>query len=455
MAAHASRLDSWRGSLRAIGDVKNHPYLIILVVALSLRLIFLALMLGHHDSADSIVQIAPDSTFYWAAANDIAGSCDWNSRGVQIFGPGYPGILALGILLTGGLPVLILLIQVLLSTLAAVLMAELAYQLTHDRTMAIVAGLLAATSITSISLASILLSDSVFTLMLIIAFLLLVTGVRRDRLLPALISGVILGCAALTRSAGVYLFLLIPAIVFAATDDDTVARRVILRRRLRVIAMATSMMLLVLGLWVLHNYRQYDVVMVAHAPAVAKMRISALFMGSIHGTSFDDAMAELGESAQARTEFTSNDLEAVSHVADSTFGRLLRDHPGPCIVTYLDNLDKSVHTDWGTLQGQFPRWWRGINEFSHSMEEWPFRYRVTLLSLIGLLILVYRRRFALGAALLAVYVYFALLAGMTLWQGTRIFHPAQISWSILVAVELVESSRWIIKKVRSHLRERE
>ncbi len=211
MAAHASRLDSWRGSLRAIGDVKSHPYLIILVVALSLRLIFLALMLGHHDSADSIVQIAPDSTFYWAAANDIAGSCDWNSRGVQIFGPGYPGILALGILLTGGLPVLILLIQVLLSTLAAVLMAELAYQLTHDRTMAIVAGLLAATSITSISLASILLSDSVFTLMLIIAFLFLVTGVRRDRLLPALISGVLLGCAALTRSAGVYLFLLIPA----------------------------------------------------------------------------------------------------------------------------------------------------------------------------------------------------------------------------------------------------
>ena len=148
-ALRPQRLDSWTDTLSTVLRIGHHPYLLIGIVALLLRLLFLALMLGQHESADHLIRIAPDSSLYWSSAQSILENLDWDSKGVHIFGPGYPTILAAWSLISGSSPTLLLLIQVLVSTLSVILMAELSFQLTNDRTVSIAAGFLAATSLTS------------------------------------------------------------------------------------------------------------------------------------------------------------------------------------------------------------------------------------------------------------------------------------------------------------------
>ncbi len=59
-----------------------------------------------------------------------------------------------------------------------------------------------------------------------------------------------------------------------------------------------------------------------------------------------------------------------------------------------------------------------------------------ILSLIGLAI-IFRKNIKTALALGLFLMYFGLLSGVTFWQGSRIFYPAQVVQTILAATTLV------------------
>jgi hypothetical protein len=67
------------------------------------------------------------------------------------------------------------------------------------------------------------------------------------------------------------------------------------------------------------------------------------------------------------------------------------------------------------------------------LEKYGFDFRVTVLVLISLIVMVVRRQNKLAAVLIAIWLYFGMLSGLTLWQGSRVFYPGQIAWSIMLA----------------------
>ena len=68
-----------------------------------------------------------------------------------------------------------------------------------------------------------------------------------------------------------------------------------------------------------------------------------------------------------------------------------------------------------------------------------------ILSMAGLVILLWRRQFRTGIILGGIYFYFASMIGCFRWAGSRYFFPGQIAAVVLIAVTLVWLGSSIIK----------
>ncbi len=82
------------------------------------------------------------------------------------------------------------------------------------------------------------------------------------------------------------------------------------------------------------------------------------------------------------------------------------------------------------------------------------KYRTLALALVGLMIMIGRKQVKLAISLTLICAYFGATSAFTLNQGSRIFYPAQISWSILVATTLTVGFQFAARMFYTKLRPR-
>jgi hypothetical protein len=117
--------------------------------------------------------------------------------------------------------------------------------------------------------------------------------------------------------------------------------------------------------------------------------------------------------------------------------RLFKSYPLTTIGTILSNAFDKANSSKTHLWRCFPRYALSINRFEDMIEKYGLNYLVTVLSIIGLVLLIKRKQYRLTIILTVIYMYFAILSGFTVNTGNRIFLPGQIAWTILSAYAIL------------------
>ena len=190
-------------------DIK--PVIAIFCLALLLRLIFFGTIAIKNPPGFFEV----DSHGYWKIADNLLKSQTFSlSETAPLHAdhsrtPLYPlflaGIRALGLKATG-----IILIQIMFSAITCIVVIMLAERLTSNPFIGYVSGLLCALDIPSISLANLLLTETLFTLLLTLSLYFLVLYRIEGRKGNLIASAALMGSATLCRPIAVYLPFLLP-----------------------------------------------------------------------------------------------------------------------------------------------------------------------------------------------------------------------------------------------------
>ena len=80
---------------------------------------------------------------------------------------------------------------------------------------------------------------------------------------------------------------------------------------------------------------------------------------------------------------------------------------------------------------QFEALWNKIDPFIHKRAGAAL---LALTALGALMLIATPRERGAGLILAGTYIYLSGITGFEFWQGSRVCHPAQMAWAILVAV---------------------
>jgi len=219
---------------------RSHPrqwLVLILLLAFALRMV---LTLSNLDTA-----LAPDERGYRNRA--ILVATDMRQDRDVFRSPLYPYTLSLLFKTIGDNRFVISTYNALLDIASVALMYVLACLAVSRRSVAVLAAFLFAVFPPALGLTGALLSEPLFTCLMLAGLVLVLRSIKRSSLLLAFLGGALLALAALTREVGLYFALLvIPAwwILFASGA---------LRARIAQAALFLLGMILVLTPWVIRN----------------------------------------------------------------------------------------------------------------------------------------------------------------------------------------------------------
>ncbi len=412
------------------------PWSLLLSLALVLRLAFFQTLLKYAGT-ERLTTLSTDMTNYYRAAQSICGDLSWSSKGVLTFGPGYPTVIALLGLPFGLDPSSIIVGQIILGSIGSALQGYLGYLLTDNRTIGIITGGLSACSILGIFYASFLWSETVFVLILQIALVLIMKGRRHTSIWPVVVSGLLIGAAILTRSVAQMLPLLLAGWTywwFRKTDAQPgwFHRRAITCALVIILIPAT-----IAGAWTLHNKTSNGISWLAMAGPTGMGKAVRLIKSYTEGISYEQADSVFMSQLTAHEDFSSNANKAIGEVSSS---QLLETALNDPLATFYVLGRNAVHNATvDSTPGHLPT--RKTTLMKAIADVTSIRWlnlRTLALALIGLTILMVRRQFAAAVLLGGLCLYFGVMGAFTLNQGSRIFFPAHIAWTVLVAVVLNE-----------------
>lgn len=420
--------------------------LFVFIVSLSLRL-FVFVLMSNQVEQSTLPQLIIDSHNYVTAADDIRENLRFNAHGIHIFGPGYPTFLAILRTITTA-PRFITLIQILLSALGSLTLILFTWELTRDRIIAVLAGLMHATSKASIALSNLVMSDSVFFFILITALVLFIRGLRTDNWKFYLPASLLFGIAPLFRSIGLFFFgpLLITTIVllWPSIGERWKEKRKQFLWPIISIIIALSF----IGAWANRDRGPVDPP-IAYSTYGGMCKVAALTRARINQIDYSEAAAELDEEiADLMPAYNNKLYGAYMAHSKAEFIRLFKSYPLTTTATILINaVDKSNNSKtqlWRCL----PSYALPINRFEDMLGKYGLNYLVAVLSIIGLVMLLARKQYRLIIILSVIYVYFAILSGFTVNTGNRIFLPGQIAWTILSAYPILAIFNFLWNRVR-------
>ena len=427
-------------------DRLGKTFLIVFCVSLSLRLLVFLLMSTQVEQA-ALPKLIIDSENYVTAADEIRENFRFNAYTLNIFGPGYPTFLAVLRTITMA-PRFITLIQILLSALGSVALALFAWELTRDKVIAMLAGLMHATSIASIALSNLVMSDSVFFFILISAMVLFVTGLRTDQWRYYLPAAILFGIAPLFRSIGVFFFgplLIITVVLLWPRGGETwKEKRMRFLRPMVMIGMA----LLIVGAWIGRERGPVEPP-VAYSSYIGMYKVAALTRARIDNIDYSEADVQMvGELKEMLPDYDNKFYWAFMVLSKTELIRMFKSYPLTTIGIILTNAVDKANNSRTELWRCLPRQALPINLVEKFLGQSGLNYRVGLLSIIGLVMLIRRKRYRVAIILSVVYIYFAVLSGFTLNTGNRIFLPGQIAWTILCAYPILAAIDLLRNRIR-------
>lgn len=224
---------------------------VIFFVALLLRLILFLIAVPHPDR---FVEV--DSREYDALAKNMIRSGVYSmSQGPPFLPdvlrvPGYPVFLSLFYLLFGEGPCWPIVGQLLLGALTCLLTYRLASRLFSAKA-GMIAGLLLSFDLLSINFNNLLLSETLFTFLLLLGLYFLWRGLERHSISDLLLASVSIALTPLCRTVGLYFFVALALLVFFHRGWD-------LAHRLGRVLIFVLFPLLAISAWSYRNYRAAD-----------------------------------------------------------------------------------------------------------------------------------------------------------------------------------------------------
>ncbi|MBI5267108.1 MAG: YfhO family protein [candidate division Zixibacteria bacterium] len=394
-----------------------------------------------HIGLDQFLSATPDTKAYLSAARALVDHSGSYETAFFTFGPGFPVYLAGFLRLFGDSPLPILIAQILLSSLSCVLIYRLGRLILDDYAMSMLAGVIAAFSLTSISLSCFILSDTLYLFLFLLSLVLFIEGMRQGTWWRFVVSGLLLGAAILTRTIGQFwpiLLALIGLLLLRKYSADRTVSAQIRKRQIRQIALCVLIPLGVMIAWVTRNYVVNSVPALAMTAAGGPANVAAMTREAQTGVPYrqiEDSWFAEKLSSERKNSFTT--AEEYRLLREKTL-EVLKDSPGQMFSVYQDvvweNLTAREELHRDILAPAVLPWANYLNSPNR-----PF-----ILAMIGLLALVVLRRFRPAAIFGLIYLYYTSMIGFTKWQGSRLFYPGLVAEAVLAAVAIVVAVRALV-----------
>ncbi len=420
----------------------------IFFAALLLRGAWLSLICTQHGNAE-LLYLAPDCARYVQIGTHLAGMAydgpapDWHSgpiyatpEGSMLWsGPGYGLFLGGWFALFGIHAWPVLIAQVLLGSVNCVLVWLLAGRLGLSGRVALIAGTIAALSLTSISLSCMLLTETLFFTLQLTGLLCWVRAIRGNHWGWFVAAASLFGVATFVRGVTLFwpgvmllLALLHPKRDFAGT------RRALIGKTCVAVALMGAMFV---G-WSFRNSTRHGVFSFSEGGVLAARYFwTARTLASFDSTRNTRAIQEKME-AENRARYGPDGTTFAEHHRDdmAVFTAALHEHPWPMAKRFVKSAVQNATrgSELHVFQlPQFARTWDFLRPIIHKRTGAV----ILMLTFIGAALLILRPDHrAAGLILLLTYGYFCAISGFEFWQGSRICFPAQMAWAILSAVVL-------------------
>lgn len=431
----------WREKLYNYKSRLDLQYLFI--TALVVRLIYLALMLGQVEYSH-LLEIAPDTIRYVNIAEGVLGLDAPDENAIIIFGPGYGFFLSLVFFLFGKSALVTLLIQILMSSLSCLLIYKLGKELTKSKAVGLIAGYLLAFSFTSISLANIVLSDTLFFFLFLLGNLLFLIGLKNENRRYLIFSGIILGLSVYVRSIGqmwpVAMFFLIFILPVKNKYVSWWKSRLV---RLKLAWIVPAIVLVLISGWMIRNYIVHDYLFNTFASAGGPANVATIALENVEGKSALEILTAWDEEYRKETgKDTLNRIdqyEILSHQAQKTYFQ----YPGEMIGVYWNLIWVNLNEVNNLFRAQLPEYKWQIVERVNQYLDLSLNYLCFWLSMVGFAAMIIKRQWKALFVLLTLYIYFAMMIGFTRWQGSRLFYPGQIAALLSISFLLYSISIFV------------
>lgn len=431
--------------------LRRRDLIILLLAALTLRAMMFTASYAQVGTS-GVFDHCFDCKMYYTMGQAIA-SADYAGAefGFFNYGPGYGYFMALNVWLFGARPVMIIMVNIILSSLSCLLIYFLAMRLIRSYAVAIVAGGLLALSYTSILLSCCTLSDTFFFFLFLSALLVYLRALDNGSWMMFVLAGLLTGASVLTRSVGQFWFLMmiiLAALVALRGDDLTIMHR--FRRRELVIKAGAAILIIFImtGAWMARNYRVHGVATPAITSAIGPANLVAITMERLTGKGSNEVLGQWVQEYLTATGKT-----------EAPLGELFK--------LYTQKARQGIDSlGWRVYATYFSVMWGNLNEINYfhrllipqqdgftipierKIKTSGENYLSFILSMAGLVILLWRRQLHAAMTLGGIYLYFASMIGFFRWAGSRYFFPGQIAAVILIAVALVWAGSSIAELVR-------
>jgi len=447
----------------AAKTARNPKLLLVLAVflfALVLRLAFIHELLQQNsllhnglNAPQSGGFLTNDSGTYINLAKDFfAGYFGPESRSEALLRtPGYPAFCALfyslGLSSAG-----ILIAQAVLAAIVPVLTLLLAHLVTGSTLLAACAGFLSAVSPTGIGLTGLIMSDMLFAILVIAALYCLCRAVLKAQENQLLLSGLLFSVAFLVKPILIFWPIYMVAVYFL------LCRTVAAKPKLKKLAIAVAVQLVILCLWCARNY-VYEGIFTPSSVSVDNLHdfmrprveewIKAGALPS-NGAVRANRDAAVKRFSQESSGFSlQQKLQARSARAVDVF----KAHPLTTVKVILQNIQENMLSSWDYFARQLPLASPAQRNLYHAARHQESVARECGIFTILLLFLylcvqtvfrrtdTHKRDFYLAAALGTAYSYFAILSGTAFWTGSRIMYPVEFIFIVIICMAFQQAVR--------------
>ncbi len=427
-------------------STSRRDIIIIFGIALLLRALYLLFMANQYTSL-VILHLLDDSQTYISIAKYFLGVNVAGADDLLLAGPGYGYLLATVFKLFGFTSWPTLILQIIVSSLGCVYIYKIAEKLINIRTVSLIASLLAATSLTSISLSTSILTDSLFFFLLVVAIYYFLLGLNNGQWKYFIFCGVLLGISSLIRSVGLFfpVVLIFIAFVFPLNSSVLSRKSALLR------SIITGLILIIVALpWAIKNNSEHEIFTVSETGTLAARNY--LCSKIIYEAESRKSLIEIRDwmaapkTVQGRPETARERHDHAIAVIKEVFSR----YPGTFFKVFFENIFENIGALSTIHSLQLPQFRNSFEIYTEKLFTKGNSLFVFFLSLIGFVLLFWDGKKREALILASIYGYFAFLSGFTYWQGSRIFYPGQLAWVILVAVALYQIGL-ATKKIRLYL----
>ena len=428
---------------QALQACARRDVLWLAALALILRLAYL--WLGTREQSLSDMSMwANDTGNYLSAASFWLSGDPAGAQALLLAGPGYSLVLAVfQTLFAGAVLWPALLLNLLFGCAAPVVVYLLAVELTGRRAEALGAGLIAAASVTSLSVSTSILSDQPFFTLHALSLLWFVLGWKNNCTRWFVLAGMTAGVATWIRVMGqvwpvVFLFIATLVALLESSPSNWMRWR-------RSLWTPGILLVLILG-WSSYNYSRHGLFTLTSNGA----RSAWLYLGaralSMNTPGLDVETARDQISAELeRVAGPEHSEVAMYRYSAERITELGREHPGWLVRAFAHNVKENLQESNYDLYRQLPQCKSALDVFTRQARD-HLNEGAFFGALIGIFLLMKERNHLAWITLGATLAVFTLITGFSFWQGSRLHYPAEMAWSILLSYFLIATAQWIRRR---------